>query len=322
MTRNIVEIDAQYETNPNIRVDTDAAAESRKKFINAVASLAPRLPELPDLQALSTYERLVELERNVAPTGSVDEYADGTASEVDDILVQRGDGAPLLSADHATNPIRKSTGKMGGADHGTAALALSLGDEFDASVVLPRGMQTGNGNVDVEHPLKREIAKLLPDHDSFVSIHGMVPGKFVHQHDPTEVHAVLGLGTNPTARMLDIAADIQRHMKESYGLKIVIGDKEHFFDDPKADGRLRYREDGNPIYAPRLAAMGEGSTTNFVRANTADDYAALQIEISRSLRLLPHEKEYRDEQRKIMAVYLGYLMTRDVVGFVTPGLRS
>lgn len=286
-----------------------------------MGGLAPYLPELPDQNAIATYQRLVSLERTVAPNGSIHDYVLGTASDADEILVIHRDGTPLLSADHATNPIRKTTGKMGGADHGTAGLALALDEDYDGSVLLTRGRQTGNGNVDLEHPLKTEIARALPRHDAFLSVHGMVPGKFVHPHVPTEVHAVLGLGTSPTEIMLDVASDIQRRIKESYGLKVVIGDKEYFFDDPNADGRLRYNEDGEPLYAPRLAAMGEGSTTNFVRSKTPHDFAALQIEISRSLRLLPRENEYRDERRKIMAVYMGYLMSHDVMGFVIAGSK-
>lgn len=314
MIHNAIETAVHYDTDPVVKSQADTAAASRRRFIDAVASLAPYLPELPDQQAFSTYERLVRLERSsVAKNDSVDDYADGTAESDDEILTIHRDGSLLLSADHATNPIRKSTGVLGRADHGTAALALSLGEDLYASVVLPRGKQTGNANVDVDHPMKDQITTLLPGKTSFLSVHGMMPGKFSHQFDPTEIHGVIGLGANPSEMMLDTASTIRRLINDIYGLRIEIGGENKFFDDPEGDGKLRYDDDGKLIYSHPLAALGPGTTTNFVRALRSDiDFPAMQIEISRSLRLLPKEMEYREERHKVMAVYLGYLTARDI----------
>ncbi|HTK39831.1 MAG TPA: hypothetical protein VL362_03110 [Patescibacteria group bacterium] len=318
MSKEVTRLDADYDTDERIRDRIDAAALSRKTFIDAVGRLAPFLPELPDSQATHTYEQLQSYERFVAPTDHIDEYRDGSAVEADEILTLPRSGPLLLSADHATNPIRKATAQMGHADHGTAGLALLLGDEMQASVVLPQGRQSGNANVDLEHPLKTQLAVLLPAHQAFLSVHGMKPGKFVHPFDATEIHAVLGLGTDPSEYMLDTAHDIRRRLRTDYGLRVTVGGEEPFFDDPDMTGRLTYADDGSVIHAPRLAAAGEGSTTNFVRRHAQNaDFPALQVELSRSLRLVPRELEYRDARQKIMAVYLGYLAVREISTIVT-----
>jgi hypothetical protein len=250
----------------------------------------------------------------VAPNLSAADYAEGTASYDDEILVERSGGNFAISADHATDPVRKATGIREGADHGTAGLALALAEEKLGDVVLPRGRQTSNANVAVIHPMKDKLATILPGKEGFLSIHGMAPGKFAHQYDETEIHGVLGLGKEPTEASRDLAEDMIKYAKSEHGLRLVVGNDTRFFAETPRSPRLDYDEAGDPKYAARLAALGEGSTTNFVNGLLQESsFPALQIEISRALRLLPKDREYREPRAKVMGVYMGYLVARDLV---------
>jgi hypothetical protein len=308
------QIDRHYDIDPTVKAEVDTAYQTRQAYANDIRNLMPFLPELPDTTAQDTYERILEHERRVAPNLERGDYGEGTAKYDDEILTEISGGRFAISADHATDPVRKATGIREDADHGTAGLALALSEAGLGDVVLPRGRQLSNANVAVAHPMKDKLATILPGKDGFLSVHGMAPGKFTHQLDEMEIHGVLGLGKEPTEASRDLASDMITHAKNEYGLRLVAGNDTRFFAETDRTPRLDYDESGNPKYTARLAALGEGSTTNFVnQLLQAPDFPALQIEISRTLRLLPKEMEYREERAKVMSVYMGYLITHDLV---------
>lgn len=303
-------IDEKYGVDSDVTKKVDEAFEQRATYLNDLKGLSTYTAELPDQAADDIYERLSEHERRVAPNLLKDEYGEGTASYDDELLIESSDGPLAISADHATDPVRKATGIREGADHGTAGIALLLNENGQGSVVLPRGRQTGNVNVDIEHVAKDALADIAPSKQGFLSVHGMIPGKFVHQYDPTEIHGVIGLGVRPTELSRDAASQFMARVKDAYGLKLVVGNDTPFFGADNTP-RLPRDEEGNPKYAARLAAAGEGSTTNFINGMELA-IPAMQIEISRSLRLLPREMEYRDLRARKLAVAMGYLMTKDL----------
>ena len=306
------QIDARYGFDPIITERVDGAIDQRAQWVKNLAGIAILKSGLLNTAIDEVYERFVQYEQKVAPRLKLDDYGEGTALDDDELIVKNGSGPLAASADHATDPIRKTSGVREGADHGTAALAFALHDDYQASIVLPRGRQTGNANVDVMHPLKSSLNDLLPGKKGFLSIHGMRPGKFEHQFDPTEIHAVLGLGAEPTEVSQKAARDIIEQVKEEHGLKVVVGNSARFFDRGDTP-RLERDDEGNLKYAPRLAAMGTGSTTNFVNNVTADSQMpALQVELSRSLRLLPEDMEYRDPRVRRLAVYMGYQLLKSI----------
>lgn len=311
-------VDKLYGLNAKVRQRVDDAAEQRASYLKEVAKLTPLLPELPDTNADTIYQQIETHEHALAPTDSSEDYGNGGATIDDEIWTANYGSGLLLSADHATDPVRKATSIREGADHGTGGLAMTLSDNERLSYVLPAGRQTGNANVDVTHPMKTAMEPLLPAHDSFVSVHGMKPGKFEHQLDDREIHAVVGLGMEPTEEDRLIAQRLITRAMESYGLKVVVGNDAHFFDTGEGAPRLNRDERGKPKYSAKLAALGAGSTTNFVRGATRNRlFPAMQIEISRTLRFLPGEMEYRETRQKVMAVYMGYLLARDLVTIVS-----
>ena len=309
-----VSVDKAYAEDPDLRIKVDAASEQRARYIQNITELMPYLPELPEQAADEVYERIAHHERKISPNSLVSDYGDGGAMIDDEIWSDNVRRGVLLSADHATDPVRKATGVREGADHGTGGLVMALSENGHYSMVLPAGKQTGNVNVDLTSPAKSRIASMLPTHDSFISVHGMKPGKFEHQFDDREIHAVIGLGSSPTEADRAIADEVIVKALDEYGLRLVVGNDTRFFDTSANSPRLDYDDDGSPKYSARLAALGEGSTTNFVRSQTDGRlFPAMQIEISRTLRLLPQDMEYRRNREKVMSVYMGYLMVSNLV---------
>lgn len=282
------------------------AAEHRAELIRNLRRLSVYTAELPDAAAAETYERVREAERAVAPNLLLHEYKDGTARSDDEVRVCLGSGALLMSADHATDPVRLNA-IHDTADHGTAGIAIVLRDEGIGTAVLPIGLQTMDANSSLDHPLKDALAEHIAHKQGFLSIHGCMPGKFTHQYDDVEVHGVIGLGSRYDEQSYDIAHTAIGKLHEEFGVRFVIGNDSKLYTPDtlpqlprNLDGTLKYRQ---------LAARGEGTTTNHIH-NTDPAKPAFQVELSRSIRFLPDGMEYRSPEAARVGVHMGLYATR------------
>ena len=294
--------------------------------ITTLKSLAPHLPQTPDAVVGTVYDGIDQYERKYgAPNRLADEYGVGTASRDDELAWIDGDGPLLMEAQHATDPVRRSTGLREGADHGTAGLAGVLAQDGMGLAILPRGRQTGNANANRKHPLKDELSFEVekdPTYDGFLSIHGMKPGKAIDLLDDTELHGVIGLGKEPRAVSIAAAEEIVHKAKDLYGLRVVIGTfTAHLIHraDPQWENNgfafcdvlneLEYGPNNMPK-TTRLAGAGENFTTTLMSREAPPHMPTIQVEISRSLRMLPLDRFRRDRQAERMGVYLGYSLAR------------
>jgi hypothetical protein len=293
----------------------------RRSVAEDLRLLAPHLPQLPDALITETYERIVEAENAiVGGTRCNRDYGNGTAS-VDNELLVVGDGRVLMDAQHATDPVRKASGTREAADHGTGGLGTVLAQDAGGRIVIARGRQTGNPNVDPSHPLKDRllIEAGSRTYDAFFSVHGMRSGKVLSLDDPTEIHGVIGLGIDPTEQEYDVAERLKIKAKAEYDLRLVIGntvphlnfaqhpdwDRSSFWDLSNA----LVRDTDGQIGATRVAALMPTSTVSFMRRMTG--LPSSQLEIARSLRLTPEDMFIgRDRKAVQVGVYLGYRLCR------------
>ncbi|HSX34583.1 MAG TPA: hypothetical protein VLF62_02980, partial [Candidatus Saccharimonadales bacterium] len=168
--------------------------------VRTVQSIRANLPQLPDTEVDEIYERIVAAEAQIVGAGrTLATYDEGTAQVDDELLVATFPGAVLLEAQHATDPVRKSDGLRGGADHGTGGLGLVLAQDVGGRIIIPRGRQMGNANVSPEHPVKDALLQSAAGgaYERFFSVHGCAPSKVTGPLDEVEVHAIIGLGLNP-----------------------------------------------------------------------------------------------------------------------------
>lgn len=307
----------------------DEAYQSRLAAAEDIGSLLkaaqPSLPELPDSRAREVYERLQAAERSVVGASlTAKQYEFGTATTDDEILAV-GQGAALMDAGHATSPIRKADaarGRMvrGSADPGTGGLALVLAEDGLGKAVIPIGRQTSNtNNSGDDHPLKVVLGEELDTrgYDGFTSLHGCYDGKVTSLLDRTAIHAVVGLGANPSELSYEAAEWLVRQAREQYGLHVVIGNLQPHLNtyDPSApvgDSTPNFsrnpnrQADGSLAAASRLAAAGDKSVVTFV-GRRAPDIPIMQLEISNSVLVTPDDRpKRRDPGHEAMAAYMGY----------------
>jgi hypothetical protein len=303
---------------------TTEAFTTSDAFRQSLRDIRPFLAgALLDGDPKDIYERLLEHEsRLIAGKRKqplMEDYVLGTAHIPDEILTLDGRvGASLVSAEHATDVFSKKFDRLRGADHGTAALASLLHEELGTTSIIPLGRQTGNGNVDVQHPIKDVIHNKITGSVGYVSVHGMTPGKILDYTDENEIHAIIGLGVAPTKRSRDIAEKIVGKAKDEVGLTVVIGNDIKYLTTDPDTGKIKLSEDGQPVRST-LAAEGEGRTTNFVNEQGLD-IPALQLEITRGLRLVPSdfaEGWKIGDKAKIAGVYAGYALTRLIVSMMS-----
>lgn len=290
----------------NTVAEVTAAQEARDTLIANLRQLSPYTVQLPDQIAATVYEQVAEAERLVAPTLHREDYYEGTARSPNKVVALTSSGTLLFSADHATDPMRHNAVHKG-ADHGTAGLVGVLWDEGYGTAVIPLGRQTGNANADPDPLLKIVLTRYISGKRGFLSVHGMMPGKFTHQYDEAEVHGVLGLGSGYDEATRDIAVQAIRRIHDETGLRIVIGNESRLYL-PDALPRLM-RDEAGVIKYSKLAALGAGTTTNHVRS-ISPATPAMQIELSRSIRFLPEGMEYRDPKAARIGVYMGLLAVR------------
>ncbi len=293
-------------------------------FIASLKDASVFTPELPEAAASETLAKIEHYERMAirgvteGPPLSVTEYAAGSARYSDEVRVYGAvDRRILLSADHATAPYKESTGEYRGADHGTAGLAMLLSAEC-VQAIVPLGKQTGNVAVSPDdHPIKRKIGALLPGKAGFISLHGMASGKLITLQDATEIHAVIGLGTDPNEKSW-AAAEKLVGVAKGLGVRAVIGNRTpHHVYNPATDDFER-DDQGNPKTG-ELKAHRRYMTTNFayrVMAETGQPIPSLQLEMTRLLRLVPadfYDGWHADRKAQAMGVHLGYLLAMATV---------
>lgn len=284
---------------------------------------APYLPELPEQAAFDVLERARSWE-SLLITGSnqndliLENYRDGSAVDQNEVLLCGGQNIQtLITAEHATDVVRKATNKIGAADHGTAALAGLLVEDTAATSLISIGRQTGNAAIERGHPIKKGMKTLLHDRQAFGSVHGMLPGKVTQLGDEREVHAIVGLGRTPNEQSRQAAEDLVRFANE-IGLRVIIGNDMSHFNIDATTGNVRVDGSGLPITA-KLAALPEHSTTNFayeLMTEQERQIPAMQLEITRGLRLIPSDLEagwHKDQKARAMGVYAGYLLVRQMV---------
>jgi hypothetical protein len=322
--------------NPDVAIGLQTLNAQRwgaAEDVRKLRDFVPHMPQLPESGATDVYYKIVQRERGLASRdGTEAGYEAGTAVCDDDLAVFGYGGPLILDAHHATNPIRRESGKREHADHGTGGLVGVMALEGYGVAVVPRGLQTGNANIDEAGPIKTAVADLIRTdrHAGFFSIHGMMPGKVVDLGDPTEVHAVIGLGTNPREHSIVAAEQLVQEASDQLGLRVLIGNNVphlNFAKDPSWDGESfrnlsneLARNKRGELAIGRLAATGANNMATYVNGLTADhpDFGVAQIELSRSLRLTPVDKWVRkDRAAEQMGVYMGYLFCTMAANILT-----
>ncbi len=302
-----------------LRAGREAWGE-RQDSTRDLAKTQVNLAQIPEKDAQEVFERVDAAERTlIAPNLKESEYREGGADHDDEVVVFEGGSPRLITAEHATDVVRKATGKLGGADHGTGGLAKVLHEDTDATAIVPIGRQTGNTAVDVEHPVKDAMKLYLPTTEGYLSVHGMAPGKADDVFGRTEVHAILGLGSEPNDMTIEVARLLREYGKE-LGLKVQLSTEEEYLFIQGNPPIAKRDDEGNVVWKT-LGGRGDTHATNVVnRTKTAagEPIPAMQIEMTRMLRLLPDLKEERTTQHKVMGVYLGYLLTKKAVELMVP----
>lgn len=277
-------------------------------------TVMPWLPQLPDAWATELYEQIEDGERSlVAPRLRQADYELGTASSPDEIVEIHGDqGAHLFAAEHATSPVLVLTGTYRMPDAGTAGLTAVLAKQHGIGLIL-NGRQTTNVPSVEDHPFKDRMKRYLPGADSFISVHGMALGKFVRLSDPSEIHASIGLGENPTEAMQEFGHTLARRCRQDLGLYVVVGNNQEYYVQKNL--QLKRDEAGEP-YHHRLAALKPTMTTNVARREfdrLGRSAPALQIELTNLLRLTPEDGPKKDQKSRIIGTALGYLLLEQAV---------
>jgi hypothetical protein len=310
---------------PQPAVEAQAAFDTRwagVADVTTVESVGSRLSVLPEPDIHELFERVEAAERRfAAPQLATADYGEGTARHDDELRILWAGTRMLVGADHATDPVRRATGRREAADHGTAGLAAVLAEDGLADAVIPVGRQTGNATVTPDHPYRSLVSMLAQDRDGVVSLHGMRPGMVLDVLDPTEIHGLIGLGRyDPSEQTLAAAETLIRRAREDLGLRVVISNHQPhllYQNDPGYQpggpikdkiNRVKVDERGEYVRS-QLAALGLNSTANTLR-RAVPHVPSYQLELSRSLRRTPDDQFVRDRQKMATGVYLGYRLAR------------
>jgi hypothetical protein len=293
-----------------------------QSFLEALRDATILAPQGPDAVAFETLERLQELEAQLVGAGkpwsevSTADYTTGSATEDDDVETYGEEVARVvLSADHATSPYSRQKEEYRCADHGTGGLAMLLAECERAVSIVPKGRQTWNVAVsDDTHPVKKEILRLLPERPGFLSLHGMYAGKVRHLTDPTEVHAVIGLGADPNEESYEAARKIVA-AGHDLGLNVSIANEEALYKCDPGVGELELDPDTHQPVTTRLRGSKPTMTNALayrIECAIQERKQRMQLELTALLRLMPLDYEsgwHRDRKSRAMGVHLGYLLT-------------
>jgi hypothetical protein len=172
-------------------------------------------------------------------------------------LVEAGKQPLVFSAPHAVHHSRDGGVKSN--DANTGGLAMALAKHLDGSVIALRrgGLDFGDPNTDLDHPLKSAAAPLVGPGVAFADLHGMAD----RDHD-----VIIGLGATPTERSRQLA---ERFVTRAHwhGIKATVADDDTGFN-----------------------ARGPATMTMWALGRGAD---ALQFEIARNLRSVRAAPERR-----------------------------
>lgn len=300
--------------------DGDLQAVLAARRANDVNFLdAYSLPQLPEPDMQEVYERLQEAERqNFSPTLLTSGYKDGTAVVPDQLLIVDGQRL-LITAEHATDRvnIKPITFKRlaESADHGTGALAVVVSEDVGSHLIAPIGLQTGNANKDLKHPLKDAMRPVLEQSGTIghLSLHGMFMARAENLADMRGYNIILGIGEHPSDETKD-AVDKALEIARKYDLRAGVNQTVTQF------GAARL-EDGSRKTIT-LAAKGAG-TTRYTAQQTAETLgkplATMQIEISAAQRLLPEDNlRYPGATAQRIGSYLGYRFVRECAELFAP----
>lgn len=296
------------------------AALQRDKTTRSIDAM-PWLPQLPDEWAHSIYERIEAAERQyIAPNLQKNEYTAGTATRDDDVMViqTKGNARHLFTAEHATKPTRiKTAASNPDADYGTGGLAVTLAEDYGQAIILT-GRQTAKKPSDPTHNVRQPLEMALPSAKSLVSLHGKVPGMFVHPDDRSEIHACLGMGSEPSESLIEFAKKIVLAARDDLGLYVVMSNFQPAYIQHEKSTELKKREDGS-LKRSQMAGLSKNSMVNVARAYLQGygvDRPLLQLEITRLLRLDPNGRINADKKSFIMGVALGYKLVEKIVQLV------
>lgn len=182
------------------------------------------LVSLPETKAQEITERIEEAERAFSPTATEEGYREGSAVTEDELRITEGSLPTLLTAEHATEHIRKGEPKE--ADWGTGGLVSVLATDHGTFAIVPLGRQTSDANYEGDHAIKEEAGLIIVQKGAklALSIHGIASNKFI---TPAQLESgrnsdiAIGIGDDPTeesqefaewlsdeARDLDLKVDI------------------------------------------------------------------------------------------------------------------
>jgi len=307
--------------------DEFAMAEQRDRSTRDISAMPWSLEQLPEHELIELHDRIVAAERRlITPNLLYEEYEAGTAEGPDHIELVRGvTPGHLFTAEHATSPfvvVDKETNRKEYRfpDRGTGGLAAVLGEDFGTALIM-RGQQTSNVPSDPNHPIKPMIREELRTATGFLAVHGKNPGMFVRSSDPTEIHACIGLGDNPSDALHEFARTVVRTAGEDLGLYVVISNDQPAYIQESGSTKLKREKDGTAKLS-QLAALGAGKTPNFSRRVLKEfkrDVPTMQIELTDLLRLTPGNDK-KDRVATTIGVALGYKLFQKVVE-LTPTYR-
>jgi len=304
--------------------ENDISLTKRHNELRGIAVRLPaNAPELPEAEADIVYEKLLEAEREFAsPDLSIGSYGNGTASHPDELKALRGEGDSVLTAEHGTTVNRN--GKINNGEEGTTALTTVVARETGHSALLALGMQTGDPNYDLDSKFKNELASIIDSEKKkrHLSIHGMNIGKLTSLDDKRAIDVLLGVGDVPNEATVR-QAEMMRKAGNDLGLRTEINAGYYIFSNG-----VPIRTDEGEYEIGYYKAASEGTTRRFSERYSQDsisDFVAIQVELSKLLRLKAPDREARlyqdgsvDIKRVKMATYLGYLFIRQVADIDLP----
>jgi hypothetical protein len=263
-----------------------------------------------------THELLQEAERRIIAT----DYEIGSATCDDELLVIKGLGDVLLTAEHATRHVR--TTQDGSkytkvSDLGTGGLCKVVAVHTQADSIIAIGRQTGDANSDEKHPLKNEMDKVisLPLNRAHISIHGMMRAKATAVEDARGYSVMLGLGDEPSPATKALV-DYLLEAAKDYDLRVGVNQAFLKFDTKKRRPLVRSNNtiETNIFKAPYVTGQytTRGHAQKTAKRLAKDDsYAALQIELSDVLRpRKERSKKFPTQRDQQIGAYLGYLFVR------------
>lgn len=301
------------ESSPALSQD-ELTTLHRERTAAATNIAAFQIPELPETAAQEIYERLMEAERRLAaPRLLASDYDDGVARFDDEMHLAQGNGAAIISTEHATSQQRLRAGvrKRKGPEYGLAALGAILHEDTGATHLSMLGRQTGDPNADPSHPFKDRITHELqtdPRKNVFASLHGMASGHVSDLYDQKAIDVSIGIGNTPTEASIE-RADKMVRLAADLDLRADVN--QPFISFASKEPLVPRRNEDGLIKTIRFGATG--NTTRQHAENTGSDtLAALQVEYSGFLRLLPIERD-RDLKSRYMGAYMGYLLLKHMV---------